>query len=376
MPSISQFLTLTRLQEILAHFADLRIGVIGDMGLDAYWSVDMTRSHLSRETPHFPRPVVAERYAPGAGANVAQNLAAAGVGQVSVFTVVGSDPWAGLLYGELKRLGIETGGMFSAPGRRTVTYIKPLLMGYASQQEDARLDFENTLPLPATAEDDLLRQLQLALPQLDAVIVTDQLEEYGVITERVRAWLNDLALRDPAKIFLVDSRARIGLYRGMWLKPNALEAAAAILAGGAAPETDSDGLAAIGQALSRGSGRPVFITRGEDGALVCDASPLRCTLEVSASAVRAPVGQPQGGKATPIAAAPVSPPLDVVGAGDTFMAALAAGLAAGATPTEAAALANLAAAVTVEKLNQTGTASPGEILERYQGLDRSNPSET
>jgi rfaE bifunctional protein kinase chain/domain len=345
MPSISQFLTLNRLQEILARFADLRIGVIGDMGLDAYWSVDMTRSHLSRETPHFPRPVVAERYAPGAGANVAQNLAAAGVGQVSVFTVVGADPWAGLLYGELKRLGIETGGMFSAPGRRTVTYIKPLLMGYASQQEDARLDFENTLPLPAAAEDDLLRQLQLALPQLDAVIVADQLEEYGVITERVRAWLNDLALRDPAKIFLVDSRARIGLYRGMWLKPNALEAAAAIQAGGAALETDPDGLAAIGRALSRGSGRPAFITLSENGVLVCDEA---------------------SGSATAIPTAPVRPPLDVVGAGDTFMAALAAGLAAGATLTEAAALANLAAAVTVEKLNQTGTATPAEILDRLQ----------
>ena len=48
------------------------------------------------------------------------------------------------------------------------------------------------------------------------------------------------------------------------------------------------------------------------------------------------------------------------------MAALAAGLAAGASPLEAGALANLAAAVTVEKLNQTGTANPDEIRARYE----------
>lgn len=47
------------------------------------------------------------------------------------------------------------------------------------------------------------------------------------------------------------------------------------------------------------------------------------------------------------------------------MACLAASLAAGATPWEAGEVANMAAAVTVEKVNQTGTASPVEILERF-----------
>ena len=30
-----------------------RIGVIGDFCLDVYWHADMTKSELSRETPHF-----------------------------------------------------------------------------------------------------------------------------------------------------------------------------------------------------------------------------------------------------------------------------------------------------------------------------------
>ncbi len=101
-------------------------------------------------------------------------------------------------------------------------------------------------------------------------------------------------------------------------------------------------LAKIGAQLCELSGRPTFVTLSEDGVLVCTDDAQR----------RVPIP-------------PVRPPLDPVGAGDAFIAALAASLAVGATPWEAGAIANLAAAVTVEKLHETGTASPEEIRERY-----------
>ena len=53
---------------------------------------------------------------------------------------------------------------------------------------------------------------------------------------------------------------------------------------------------------------------------------------------------------------------DTVGAGDTVTAALALCLGAGCSPAEAAGFANLAASVTVQKLFQTGTASPEEVI--------------
>jgi phosphoglycolate phosphatase-like HAD superfamily hydrolase len=56
-------------------------------------------------------------------------------------------------------------------------------------------------------------------------------------------------------------------------------------------------------------------------------------------------------------------PTDPVGAGDTFSSALAAIISTGASLTEAASMANIAAAVTAQKLFQTGTASRDEILE-------------
>lgn len=342
MTSIPECLTKGRLVEILKRYGDRKIGVVGDLGLDAYWYADMTRSYLSRETPRFPRPVVREVYAPGAGANVAQNLTALGVGQVAVFSVLGDD-WRGVtLRQEMSKRGIVVERLITAPQRSTTTYVKPILMGYDSQQEDARVDFENVEPLSAALEDALIDGVTRHLPDLDALLVADQLEVNGIVTDRVRDALNGLATDHPRKLFVVDSRQRIGLYRGMVVKPNWVEAVVAI-----DPERDPravsrDELAQIGMALSQRSSRPAFITLSENGVLVCTGDAHR----------HVPIP-------------PVRPPLDPVGAGDAFIAALAATLSVGATPWEAGAVANLAAAVTVEKLNQTGTASAEEITGRY-----------
>jgi len=335
-------LSRERLQEILRACARLRIGVAGDLALDVYWYADMARSTLSRETPRFPRPVVREVYAPGAGANVADNLQALGVSQVTVFSVLGDDWRGAVLRQELARRGVAVQHLVISPARSTTAYVKPILMGYDSQQEDARLDFENVEPLSPALEEALVRAIVQHLPGLDALIVADQLDTNGVITGRVREELNELAARYPGKPFVADSRQRIGLFRHMALKPNRMEALAALYPDRDPQAVSRQELAEIGQALSQRSGRPVFITLGEHGALVCAESQQRY-----------------------LPAAPVRPPLDPVGAGDAFVAALAAALAAGATPWEAGAVANLAAAATVEKLNQTGTASPEEILARH-----------
>jgi len=341
-PSFDASLSKERLREILRRCTALRLGVVGDLALDVYWYADMARSILSRETPRFPRPVVREAYAPGAGANVAHNLKALGVDQVTVFSVLGDD-WRGVvLRQELARCGVVVQHLVISPARCTTAYVKPILMGYDSQQEDARLDFENAEPLSPALEDALIRAVRQHLPGLDALLVADQLDVNGVITDRLREALNGLAGQYPGKPFVADSRRRIGLFRHMALKPNRVEAVAAVYPGRDLQSVSPQELAQIGQALSQRSGRPAFVTLGEDGVLVCAE-----------------------GLERHLPAAPVRPPLDPVGAGDTFVAALAAALAAGATPCEAGILANLAAAVTVEKLNQTGTASPEEILARH-----------
>jgi len=336
-------LSKERLKRLLSHCADQKIGVVGDLGLDAYWYADMTRSYLSRETPRFPRPVVREVYAPGAGANVAHNVKVLGVGHVSVFSVLGDD-WRGkILVREMAHRGIVVEHLINTPKRSTTTFVKPILMGYDSQQEGARLDFENTDPLSPALEEALIDAVTQHLPDIDALLVADQLDMNGVITDRVREALNKLAADYPNRIFVADSRQRIGLYRNMTLKPNWVEAVTAVHPARDPRTVSRDELAQIGQTLSQRSGRPTFITLSEDGVLVCAE-----------------------GTHHVLPAAPVRPPLDPVGAGDTFIATLAGLLTAGATPWEAGAIANLAAAVIVEKLKQTGTASPEEIVARYE----------
>ncbi len=335
-------LTKSRLLNILTRCAGLHIGVIGDLALDAYWHADMTRAFLSRETPHFPRPVVRETYTCGAGANVAHNLKALGVGHVTVFSVLGDDWRGALLQHVMAKQDIDCSRLLVTPQRRTTAYIKPVLMGYESQQEDARIDFENSTQLPEMLELDLLEAVKQNMPTLDALLIADQLEVHGNVTDRVREGLNALASAYPRKLFVVDSRLRIGAFEHMVLKPNKLEAIGAVDCDMDPNTASYDVLVKVAETLNHRTDRPVFLTLGDQGVLVY-----------------------ANGRARLLPAGPTRPPLDPVGAGDTFIAALAGALSAGATPWEAGVLANLAAAVTVEKLNQTGTASPAEILSRF-----------
>jgi len=349
MKIIPHILSLARLDELFQKIQRLRVGVIGDIALDAYWQVDMTRARLSRETPLYPRPVVCETYAPGAGGNVAQNLVALGA-QVVVFSVFGEDTWSGRLLAELQRREIDTTFVLHSAARRTVAYIKPILMGYNSQQEDARLDFENTSELSAELETQLVEALEGQIAEFDAVLVADQFEVCGLLTTGVRSRLVEIAAVHPETLFLVDSRSRIRSFCHMVMKLNWLGAVGALAPGRDPRQVSWAEIVAVGQAFAQESQRPVYITLSEIGVLVSTA---------------------QG--CEQIAAAPVRPPLDPVGAGDAFLAALAVSLSSGATASEAGAFANLAAAVTVEKLNQTGAATPDEIRARLALADQATP---
>ena len=344
---LSHEISRARLGEVLQKLQDKTIGVVGDLGLDAYWYADMTISVISRETPLFPCPVIREEYSPGAGANVAHNLSDLGVGRIVALSVLGDD-WRGeILRREMRERRIDVARLLTSPRRSTTTFIKPILMGHNSRQEGARIDFENAEPLDAALEDRLMESVAAELASLDALLIADQLDVNGVVTERVRNALNRMALANPAKDFVADSRQHIGDFRGVVVKPNWVEATRAIHPKRDARSVQQDELVQIGKALCDRTGRATFITLSENGALVC-----------------------VDGEHRLLHAGPVGPPLDPVGAGDAFIAALAASLCAGATPWEAGAIANLAAAVTVEKLNQTGTATPDEILARYAMLDR------
>lgn len=339
-------MTEDRLREILEGISRVRAGVVGDTALDAYWYADMRRAELSRETPHYNQPVSREVYSGGALANVAVNLAALGAAQVGLFTVLGAD-WRGeILKGILTEAGVDVAAVIWDEERFTTTFLKPMLRGHEAVQEAPRFDFLTDHPPEAETVARLMDSLAAGLADLDCVLLGDQVPD-GVVTDALIERAVELARREGAPVFTADSRYRIERFTGMFWKPNEIEAEKALKGAGreippagdpaeADVEDAARKLAALGAA-------GVFVTLGPQG----------CVAARGDAVCRVP------GIETP-------PPIDIVGAGDAFHAAVAASLAADADVAEAGLLGNLAAAVTIRKIGTTGTASPGEILALFR----------
>ncbi|HML48382.1 MAG TPA: PfkB family carbohydrate kinase, partial [Clostridia bacterium] len=322
-------LTEARLEVLLSAVGSVRVAVIGDVCLDLYWHADMTRSQLSRETPHFPLPIVEERTSPGGAGNVACNLQALRPKTLTLLGAVGED-WRGQLLAEaLEARGVACDRLVRAPGRVTNAYIKPLRKGFSDTvYEDPRLDFENDSPLSEETEKALIRQLADAAASADVLCVSDQMR-FGCVTPKVRQALCDLG-KAGLKV-IVDSRDRIASYQYAVVKPNEIEASRAAFS--AETDCSPERLADAAAQLSSRTGRPALVTLGERGCLIAE-----------------------GGFVQWAPACPAKPPLDICGAGDTFLAALALAYGSGADLAEAALFANLAASVTVRKVGITGTA--------------------
>src|SRR5207248_2489808 len=122
----------------------------------------------------------------------------------------------------------------------------------APPRELNRLDIKNRAPLPASAEERVLANLDEVWERADALLVLDQVSEpdCGVVTARVRAHLEGLAASRPERFVLADSRERIGLFRNVAIKPNERECRRA--APGAAD------LSSAVVEMARRVGRPVF----------------------------------------------------------------------------------------------------------------------
>jgi rfaE bifunctional protein kinase chain/domain len=347
LASIRQFkgLSRPRVEEILQRISTLKVGVIGDGCLDVYWHADMTQSELSRETPHYNLPITRERFAPGAAGNTAVNFKALGCQEVSFCSIAGND-WRGQqLKGDLRSRGINDAYVQFEEGRVTPAYCKVILQGLQGvRQEAPRIDFVNSQACSDAAQHRVVQQLDRMAAEVDVISVTDQLE-YGVVCAGVRDRLGYWAKQ--GKRIVVDSRDRIGEFKGVVLKPNELEALRWYHGSLKHPQATEAELLKAGHRLSEVSEEACCITWGERGAVWFE-----------------------NGQMTFVPTRPVPPPTDIVGAGDSFTAAFLSAWGVGCIGPEAVAFAHLASAVTVGKCGETGTASPEEIRDRWEQLQR------
>ena len=328
-------MTSTDITDIFRRFSTLKIGVIGDFALDLYFTLQNQTGEHSLETGQDVFWGSQPTASLGAAGNVVQNLVALGVADIRVIGCVGDDLYGREMHHLLNNLSVNTNQLYViAKAWDTCVYTKPNVNG----QEANRVDFGTANHLDDDFFTQLVAGLEDQLDELDALIVNQQFAN-PLLTERRTALLNTLMTRFPNVRHLVDMRDVGQAVRGVTLKVNTAELAKFLAV--EPPEQPSlDWCLQYGNAFRQRSGGPLLITRGPAGILYLDDT-----------------------GAEQVEGLPLQSELDTVGAGDTVVASWAACVGAGASPREALTIANLAAAVTVQKLAQTGTAALSEILQ-------------
>lgn len=314
------------LLETLDKIVSTPILVTGDLMLDRYlWG------RVDRISPEAPVPVVEVRRTEdrlGGAANMVRNLVALGV-QVRVAGVVGADDEGTTIRDQLTASGARCDLVLVDPSRPTVLKTRVV----AQTQQIVRIDRESRLEAPPEITARLAAQLDSAIADSKAVVVSDYGK--GTVTAGILAVLHSAVQRGELRLgrrpLVVDPHPRnFSAYKAMTVvKPNRKEAEAA--AGRLITSTRDAFLVAEILAQRWGS-EMVVITMGEDGMVVKMADTTEgIHLKTTAKEV-----------------------LDVSGAGDTVTAVFAAALAVGSSATVAGILSNLAAGLVV---SEAGTAA-------------------
>jgi D-glycero-beta-D-manno-heptose-7-phosphate kinase len=327
-----------RLEQILNHAASRRITVIGDLMLDEFvWG------KVGRISPEAPVPVVevtGESFYPGGAANVARNLREF-IDHVSVIGRLGKDHSGQHLRELLTAQRIDTSN--AVEDESFCTIVKTRII--ALHQQVVRVDREKIVAPSAAQIAKIVAAVRNSIRETDAIIFEDYGK--GFLTSELVAQIAYEA-RVAGKIVAADPNASQTVdWRGVTVvTPNLAEAFLAA----DVPWRDPDetprkdvGLERAGKALlKKWETKYVLITLGEHGMMLFQQNEAPHYIPTRARQV-----------------------FDVSGAGDTAIALFTLGLVCGATPIEAAEIANHASAVVVSKLG-TATVSQDELIASFQ----------
>jgi rfaE bifunctional protein kinase chain/domain len=317
--------TPERARRIASATVGARILIIGDAMLDKF-----IVGRVTRISPEAPVPVVAfdhEMLRMGGAANVAHNVAALG-GQATLIAVTGMDDAAATLAHGCRDAGIAP-SLVGDGSRPTTTKVRLVT---DRNQQVARIDYEADAEIADDIERRILGEIDTHAAHAAAIVISDYLK--GCITRKVVQAA--VARAGPGVPVLVDPKIpHIEYYAGTTLvTPNHHEAE---VASHMRIRTQEEARLAARQFRSRAQCANVLMTRGDQGMWLLSSDS-------------------EGH--LPSAAREVA---DVTGAGDTVIATMAVMLAAGATMTEAARLANEAAGQSVAKFGPA-TVSLVELL--------------
>ena len=329
---------LTRLEQILDRASSRRITVIGDLMLDEFvWG------KVGRISPEAPVPVVevtGESFYPGGAANVVRNLREF-VDRVAIIGLLGKDRSGQQLRELLSEQKIDTSNAVEEATFHTIVKTRII----ARHQQVVRVDRERFVGLAASQIQEVVAAVRKSIPETDAIIFEDYGK--GFLSTELVSQIADAA-RSAGKIVAADPNPRnLVEWRGLTvIKPNRTEAfhAAGVSSDTTetAPSQDADLKRAGETLLKKWETENVLITLGEQGMMLFQKKEAPHYIPSKAQEV-----------------------FDVSGAGDTAIALFTLGLACGATPTEAAEIANHASAVVVSKLG-TATVTREELMVSFR----------
>jgi D-glycero-beta-D-manno-heptose-7-phosphate kinase len=329
---------LTRLEQILDRASSRRITVIGDLMLDEFvWG------KVGRISPEAPVPVVevtGESFYPGGAANVARNLREF-VDRIAIIGLLGKDRSGQQLRELLSEQKIDTSIAVQEATFHTIVKTRII----ARHQQVVRVDREKFVGPSASQIKGVVAAVRKNIPETDAIIFEDYGK--GFLSTELVSQIADAA-RSAGKIVAADPNPRnLVEWRGLTvIKPNRTEAflAAGIPSGDpdTVPSQDADLKRAGETLLKKWETENILITLGEHGMMLFQKKETPHYIPTKAREV-----------------------FDVSGAGDTAIALFTLGLACGATPTEAAEIANHASAVVVSKLG-TATVTRDELMASFR----------
>lgn len=316
-----------------------KVLVIGDLAIDEMIYGDAER--ISREAPVLILLHSDTKLILGAASNAAHNVSTLNNGKVSVIGVCGDDFQAGQLRETFEKAKVNCGRLVVDPSRKTTT--KTRISGSITTsitQQIVRIDRQTNALLSQEIEEEVLKQIERAIPEHDAIILSDY--HIGTLTPRIIQETIRLANQNN-KVIVVDAQKDLDTYKNITsMTPNLPDTQKSV---GFFINNEEDLKRAGDKLLNETNARSILITCGADGMFVTRPN----------------------GNYTKIPVFNKSEVFDVTGAGDTVTAVYTLALAAGADPAYAAIIGNIAASIVVRQFG-CATTTVNEILDAVEKL--------
>ena len=325
-----------KLKEDILKLKNTSVLVIGDLAIDEMIYGNTER--ISREAPVLILAYDNTKIILGGASNAANNISSLNCGKAAVVGLCGDDYYAGVLKNTFKDNKIDT--QYIVTDKERYTTVKTRISGACShsvRQQIVRIDRQTKKYVEGDVEKKLIETIQKAIPNYDAVILSDY--NIGTLSDNVINAAIKCA-KENNKIIVADVQKDLSKYKGVdAITPNQPDTEKEV---GFFIKDDETLKKAAKDLLKKTDIKNVLITRGSEGMAICGKDGIYKIPVFNKSHV-----------------------FDVTGAGDTVVASFTLALAAGASVENASIIGNLAASLVVKKYG-CATTTIEELLDNIE----------